>query len=98
MVTPVEKGALSRIAERVLNVQSLTHEHTDDAVVIAVYWLTNSPKIGGFEWALGNLWALGAMIALVYGFNALNAESQRQTASELDIESVPASETSADIY
>ncbi|HEV3390612.1 MAG TPA: S8/S53 family peptidase [Solirubrobacteraceae bacterium] len=36
-VTPVEKGALSRIAERVLDVQSLTHEHTDDAVVIAVH-------------------------------------------------------------
>jgi Subtilase family len=36
MVTPVEKGALSRIAERVLNVQSLTHEPADDAVVIAV--------------------------------------------------------------
>ena len=36
-VTPVEKGALSRIAERVLDVQSLTHEHTDDGIVIAVH-------------------------------------------------------------
>jgi hypothetical protein len=68
------------------------------AVIIAVYWLTNSPKIGGFEWVLGNLWALGAMIAFVCGFNALNAESERQALSHLDIESVPASETTADIY
>lgn len=35
-VTPVENGALSRIAERVLNVPSLTHEHSHDGVVIAV--------------------------------------------------------------
>lgn len=35
MVTPVESGALSRIAERVLNVGSLTHEHSPDGIVIA---------------------------------------------------------------
>ena len=34
-VTPVENGALSPIAERVLNVPSLTHEHSHDGTVIA---------------------------------------------------------------
>lgn len=36
MVTPVEKGALSRIAERVLDVQRHTHDHDGDGLVIAV--------------------------------------------------------------
>ena len=36
-VTAVENGALSRIAERVLNVPSLTHEHSHDGTVIAVH-------------------------------------------------------------
>ena len=36
-VTSVENGALSRIAERVLNVRSLTHEHSHDGTVIAVH-------------------------------------------------------------
>jgi hypothetical protein len=35
MVIPVEKGALSRIAERVLDVQRLTHDHSHDGTVIA---------------------------------------------------------------
>jgi hypothetical protein len=68
------------------------------AVAIAVYWLMNSSTIGGFEWALGSLWALGAMTAFVYGFNALGAGGERRTFSELDIESVPASETTVDIH
>jgi len=34
-VIPVENGALSPIAERVLNVGSLTHEHNDDGIVVA---------------------------------------------------------------
>ena len=33
-VNPVENGALSLIAERVLNVPSLTHEHGHDGTVI----------------------------------------------------------------
>jgi hypothetical protein len=48
------------------------------AVVIAVYWLMNSPTTTGLEWVLGNLWALGAMTAFVCGFDALNAVSERQ--------------------
>ena len=34
-MTPVVKGALSRIAERVLDVKSLTHEHSEDGVIIS---------------------------------------------------------------
>ena len=67
------------------------------AVVIAVYWLTNSPTIGGFEWTLGNLWALGAMIAFVTGFNALNAESERQALSHLDTETTPQPKASTSV-
>ncbi len=35
-VIPVENGALSPVAERVLNVGSLTHDHSHDGLVIAV--------------------------------------------------------------
>ena len=33
------------------------------AVVIAAYWLLNSSTATGLEWAIGNLWALGAMVS-----------------------------------
>ncbi len=36
-VIPVENGALSPIAERVLGVESLTHDHSHDGIVIAVH-------------------------------------------------------------
>jgi hypothetical protein len=36
-VIPVENGALSPIAERVLNVGSLNHDHSHDGIVIAVH-------------------------------------------------------------
>lgn len=38
----------------------------------AVYWLVSAPTATGWEWALGNLWALAAMLAFVTGFGALN--------------------------
>ena len=41
-------------------------------VAIAVYWLDAAPTLVGWEWALGNLWALAAMLAFVTGFGALN--------------------------
>lgn len=41
-------------------------------VMIAVYWLTSAPTMTDWEWALGNVWALGAMTAFVYGFGALD--------------------------
>lgn len=59
------------------------------AVVIAVYWLVNSSTTAGLEWALGNLWMLGAMTAFVYGFNALNAVSERQNLIGRAVESIP---------
>jgi hypothetical protein len=59
------------------------------AVVIAVYWLVNSSTTAGLEWALGNLWALGAMTAFVYGFNALNAVSERRNLIGRAVESIP---------
>ena len=68
------------------------------AVVIAVYWLTNSATIGGLEWALGSLWALGAMSTFVYGFNALNAESEGTYLSDFDVESIPEPQTSIDVH
>jgi hypothetical protein len=59
------------------------------AVVIALYWLVNSSTTAGLEWALGNLWALGAMTAFVYGYNALNAVSERQNLIGRAVESMP---------
>lgn len=51
-------------------------------VAVAVYWLATSPTSTGLEWALGNGWALLAMVSFVFGFNALNdASKQRQVAA-----------------
>ena len=65
------------------------------AVAIAVYWLMNAPAATGLDWALGNLWALAAMTSFVYGFNALNAESERQDLVTRAVESIldPADES-----
>lgn len=41
-------------------------------VVFAVYWMVSAPTATDWEWALGNLWALAAMLAFVTGFGALN--------------------------
>jgi hypothetical protein len=41
-------------------------------VMIAVYWMTSAPRATAWEWALGNAWALVAMLSFVYGFEALN--------------------------
>ena len=68
------------------------------AVVIAVYWLINASTIGGIEWALGHLWALASMFAFVYGFKALNAETESTNLSDLDVESIPEPQTSIDAY
>jgi hypothetical protein len=43
-------------------------------VAIAVYFLSTANSDTDWAWVLGNLWALIAMGAFVYGFNALNAE------------------------
>ena len=49
-------------------------------VAIAAYWLESAPTATAWEWALGNAWALAAMIAFVSGFDALN----RVTAQHAD--------------
>ena len=41
-------------------------------VAIAVYWLDAAPTMTGWEWAVGNLLALAAMLAFVTGFGTLN--------------------------
>ncbi|AFM16133.1 hypothetical protein Mycch_1331 [Mycolicibacterium chubuense NBB4] len=41
-------------------------------VVIAVYWMASARTGTAWEWALGNAWALAAMLSFVYGFEALN--------------------------
>lgn len=41
-------------------------------VMIAAYWLVTAPTATAWEWALGNVWALAAMVAFVSGFDALN--------------------------
>ena len=46
-------------------------------VAIAVYWLGVAPTATAWEWALGNMWALAAMIAFVSGFDALNRVTAR---------------------
>jgi hypothetical protein len=58
------------------------------AVAVAVYWLMEASSTTGLEWALGNLWALGAMIAFVRGFNELHALSQRHHAVARTVESI----------
>ena len=67
------------------------------AVVIAVYLLPDSATHTGLEWAIGNLWALGAMVSFVYGFNTLHCAPEQQQHTSLAIESIPptASETMA---
>jgi uncharacterized membrane protein len=59
-------------------------------VMIAVYWLMQSTSATamGWEWALGNLWALVAVISFVYGFNSLHIASEQQQSTSRAIESI----------
>lgn len=41
-------------------------------VAVATYWLTTAPTATTWEWAMGNAWALAAVMSFVVGFNALN--------------------------
>ncbi|MGE0220261.1 hypothetical protein [Mycolicibacterium sp.] len=41
-------------------------------VIFAVYWMVSAPTLVAWEWALGNVWALAAMLAFVNGFGTLN--------------------------
>ncbi len=58
-------------------------------VALAVYWLTASPTSTGWEWALGNAWALAAMVSFVFGFNCLNGAAVRRRAVAREMESIP---------
>ena len=46
-------------------------------VIIAAYWLVSAPTATAWEWALGNAWALAAMVAFVSGFAQLNRATAR---------------------
>lgn len=58
------------------------------AVAIAVYWLSQATDTHDWEWALGNLWALGAMVLFVYGFNALREACEQQKHASRAIETI----------
>jgi len=59
-------------------------------VTIAMYWLVQSMSRTaiGWEWALGNLWALVAVTSFVYGFNALHTASEQLQSASRTIESI----------
>lgn len=46
-------------------------------VAIAAYWLETAPTATAWEWALGNLWALAAMVSFVAGFASLDRATAR---------------------
>lgn len=41
-------------------------------VAIAMYWLVSAPTMTAWEWAVGNAWALAAMVSFVKGFDELH--------------------------
>lgn len=57
-------------------------------VAIAVFWLVEATTTTGWEWAIGNLWALAAMVSFVYGFNALHRAREQQHQTSQAIESI----------
>ncbi len=56
-------------------------------VAIAAYWLESDPTVTPWEWALDNVWALAAMIALS-GYVALNRMTAQHAEREQLLESV----------
>lgn len=58
------------------------------AVAIAAFWLVGAATATGWEWAIGNAWALAAMVSFVYGFNALNRTSEQHQHTSMTIESI----------
>src|SRR3954452_21857076 len=57
------------------------------AAAVAVYSVMEAPTTTGLEWWLGNLWALGAMIAFTRCFTVLHAVSERLHAVARAVES-----------
>ncbi|UXA19308.1 hypothetical protein [Mycobacterium sp. SMC-4] len=62
-------------------------------VAIAVYWLQVAPTTTTWEWAVGNLWAFGAMLAFVAGFGALNRVTAEHALPAQVLESLETSRT-----
>ncbi|MGE2836527.1 hypothetical protein [Mycobacterium sp. SMC-4] len=63
-------------------------------VAMAVYWLQTAPTATTWEWMVGNLWALGAMMAFVSGFGALNRVTVEHAVAAQAMESLEGSSTS----
>jgi hypothetical protein len=59
-------------------------------VAIAVYWLTVAPTGTHWEWAVGNAWALAAMVSFVRGFDLCDATLRRHRAVSESLETLPA--------
>ena len=62
-------------------------------VAIATYWLASAPTATAWEWALGNAWALAAMMCFVRGFEALRRATVRhaELAQRLETFDLPVS-------
>ena len=59
-------------------------------VAIAAYWLLSAPTTTTWEWALGNAWALAAMVSFAHGFDALHRATVRHAEFAQRLETVEA--------
>lgn len=57
-------------------------------VMVAVYWLVTAPTATAWEWALGNVWALAAMMSFVWGFAALNRVTRAHAPAAMEMETI----------
>jgi hypothetical protein len=57
-------------------------------LTVALYWLVTAPTATAWEWALGNLWALAAMVAFVKGFESLRHAATRHAELAQQLETV----------
>ncbi|KWX60313.1 hypothetical protein [Mycobacterium sp. NAZ190054] len=57
-------------------------------VAVATYWLTTAPTATTWEWAMGNAWALAAVMSFVAGFNALNRATAEHAQLAVQIETI----------
>lgn len=57
-------------------------------VTIAAYWLVTAPTATAWQWALGDLWALAAMVAFVKGFDPLRHATEQHAERAQQFEAV----------
>lgn len=57
-------------------------------VAIAVYWMTTAPTTTTWEWAVGNAWALAAVMSFVAGFGALNRVTAGHARHAVELETI----------